>query len=283
MVRFRKILCPVDFYSVSLRAFDYALWLAAQYESGVHALHVVAPVITAYETVVAEGVPAKAVKESQRLLERLQKKATKAGIPIATEVRVGDIDDEILRVVETKKADLIVMGTHGRRAFQRWLLGSVMERMMRHSPVPLLAVGPSRTARNARPKIRRILVATDFSEGFSNALAYALSIADKCRAAITLLHVVPDLSNEVGPEFTGPMVTNARKKLEELVPSHLRASSDFRILVEVGTPHKVVRETIGSEEPGLVVMNIHGKGMIDRLILGSTAERVVRGASDPCS
>jgi nucleotide-binding universal stress UspA family protein len=51
----------------------------------------------------------------------------------------------------------------------------------------------------------------------------------------------------------------------------------------VGTPYQVIQETIESEKPGLVVMNIHGKGMIERVVLGSTAERVLRAASDKCA
>ena len=186
MVRFRKILCPVDFFKPSTHAFNYALKLAANYRAGVHALHVVAPVIPA-----AYGAPfsveeltADLEKESERLLKKLKAGAEKSGVSITTEVKLGDIDLEIRRSVDAQKADLVVMGTHGRRGFERLVMGSVTERMIRHCPVPLITVGPGRKD-TAPPDIRRILVTTDFSEGTRDAMAYALSIAQECQAKIT--------------------------------------------------------------------------------------------------
>lgn len=285
MARFRRILCPVDFFPASLKAFDYALKLASHYKARVHVLHVVGPVTAgAYETPpYVVDLIADMGRESGRRLQRLEAKALKAKVRIGTEVRAGDIDVEILRVAEARQADLIVMGTHGRRGFKRWVLGSVVERIMRHSPVPLLTTGSTATAGSAPLKIRRILVTTDFSAGTPDALAYAFSIARECRARITLLHVVRDLSFELGPEFTTPLIRKARESLEKLAPSDVRAEYDVRIRVEVGTPYRVIQEIIESEKPGLVVMNTHGKAMIDRVFFGSTAERVVRAASDKCS
>ena len=283
MLRFRRILCPVDFFPASLKAVDYALKLASHYKAHVYLVHVVAPVITAaYEgPVVVEGLMESLQKDSDRQLQKLKAKAAKAKIPVGTEVRSGIIDEEILRSVEEKKADLIVMGTHGRRRFQRWLLGSVMERMMRHSPVPLLTTGSTTKALSAPPKIRRILVTTDFSAGTPDALAHAFSIARECGAKVTLLHVLPDLGYELGSEVTGgPIVAKRQENLDKLVPADLKAN--VRARIEVGVPYRIIHEVIEAEKPGLVVMNIHGKAMLDRALFGSTAERVLRSASDKC-
>ena len=290
MLRFRKLLCPVDFFPASLKAFDYALTLAAQYGARVHALHVVAPVITAAYTA-TDGLPFGATdltseleKESRRLLQALKEKAVKAKIPIETEVRVGGteggIDDEILRAVEADGADLVVMGTHGRRGFKRWILGSVIDQMMRRCPVPLLVTGSTTEVLSAPPEISRILVTTDFSAGTPDALALAFSIAREGEAKVTLLHVLPDLSLELGSELKKPMVASLQEKLDNLVPSDLKAK--VRAQLEVGEPYRVIQRFIEAEKPDLVVMNIHGKAMLDRLLLGSTAERVLRSASDKC-
>ena len=282
MLRFRKILCPVDFFPASLKAYDYALKLAAHYKARVHLLHVVAPVISAaYEgVVVVEDLMPQLQRDSERQLQKLKAKATKAKIGIGTEVRLGTIDEEILRAAVRERADLIVMATHGRRGFQRLLLGSVMERMMRHSPIPLLVTGSTKKTLSAPPKISRILVTTDFSAGTPDALAHAFSITRDCAAQVTLLHVLPDLSFELGSELTGPMVTKVQEKLDKLVPGDLKANVLTR--TEVGVPYRIIQRTIETEKPGLVVMNIHGKAMLDRALLGSTAERVLRSASDKC-
>src|SRR5689334_8413267 len=89
MIRFQKILCPVDFFPASLRAFEYGLRLAANYEAAVDALHVVAPILPA-----AYGSPINIAdltnemeKQAKRQLQDLKAKAQKNGIPVGTQVR----------------------------------------------------------------------------------------------------------------------------------------------------------------------------------------------------
>jgi nucleotide-binding universal stress UspA family protein len=182
MVRFEKILCPVDFFPASLRAFDYAVRLAANYRARVHALHVVPPLIpSAYGAPMSLGdLTLEMEQESRRMLSRLSLKGERQGVPVTTEVLVGDIDIEIHRSLESRQADLVVMGAHGRRGFERWVMGSVTERMLRRCPVPLIVVGHGSDRRPVPPKISRILVTTDFSDGTADALEYAFSIAQEC-------------------------------------------------------------------------------------------------------
>ncbi|HEX4999497.1 MAG TPA: universal stress protein [Terriglobia bacterium] len=284
MVEFEKILCPVDFFPASMHAFDYAVKLARNYDARIHALHVVAPVIPA-----AYGAPlnvgeltADLEKESKRVLARLKAKGEKAGVPIDTEVRIGDIDVEIHRAIDKRNASLVVMGSHGRRGFERWVMGSVTERMLRRCPVPLIVIGHGSERRSIPPKINRILVTTDFSDGTGDALSYAFSIAQECQARMTLLHVVEELSAEIGSELTQPLVASVRKKLEALIPEDVRDWCEVKTRVEVGDPHTVISEIVETQKPGLLVMNIHGKGMIERALLGRTAERVLRSVVDIC-
>ena len=162
----------MDFFPASLKAFACALALAAEYGARVQALHVVAPIITAAYTATDElpfgatDLTAELEMESRRLLQRLKEKAVNARVPIETEVRVGGIDggidDEILRAVETNVGNLVIMGTHGRRGFKRWILGSVIDQMMRRCPVPLLAICSIINDLSAPPEISRIFATTDF-------------------------------------------------------------------------------------------------------------------------
>jgi len=285
MVRFQRILCPVDFFPASLRAFDYALKLARTYGGRVDVLHVISRIIPAVpETLVrTSDMTAKLAKESKRELQKLEAKGSKAHVPVRTATTIGDIDLQILGAAKQKKSDLLVMGTHGRRRFERWVMGSVAERMLRYSPIPLLIVGSATRVLSGPPSIRRILVTTDFSEGTPDALAHAFSIAQECRAKITLLHVVPDLSSAIGLKVTRPMIAGVRRNLDELVPADARPRCDVSTRVEAGeAAYKVILKLIKTERPELVVMNTHGKGMVERVLVGSTAERVVRGASASC-
>jgi nucleotide-binding universal stress UspA family protein len=77
------------------------------------------------------------------------------------------------------------------------------------------------------------------------------------------------------------VIEGVRKKLERLVPESAKAWCETRTTVATGTPYQVILKTAKKEKVGLIVMNIHGKGMLDRILVGSTAERVVRGAECP--
>jgi nucleotide-binding universal stress UspA family protein len=285
MAPFENILCPVDFFPASLRAFEYALRLASNYGARIHALHVVVPPMpSAYGAPMDVGdLTTEMEKESKRMLVKLRAKSEKAGVPVETEVLIGDVDLEIHRSIESRKADLVVMGAHGRRGFERWVMGSVTERMLRRCPAPLIVIGGASKRRSTSPpRINRILVTTDFSAGTSEALAYAFSIAQECQARVTLLHVIGDLSAEVGFKRTQPMIAAIRKQLEALVPEGVRDWCEVTTRVDAGEPHQVITETVNAKKPGLLIMNIHGKGMIERALLGRTAERVLRSVINTC-
>jgi len=274
----------VDFFPGSLHAFDYALKLAKNYEAQVIALHVIEPIIpTVYEP--AFSVPDLTnilEKESKRLLKELGAKAAKVGVPLSTEVKLGDIATEIRTYVDKAKPDLVVVGTHGSKGFERWLLGSVTEKLMRHCPVPLLVIGGRKKAGTPPPEIGSVLVTTDFSDGTADALVYAFSIAEECHAKIDVLHVVDELALiEMASDTRESVIDGVRKNLDRIVPAKARALCETQTTVATGTAYQSILKTAKKDKVGLIVMNVHGKGMLDRLLVGSTAERVVRGAECP--
>ena len=173
MISINKILCPVDFFPASDAAVHYATSLAANYEAKVHLLHVVTPFVPmGYElppdmTDVLESMKDAAARQMGAVAARVGI----AGVPLETEIRVGDIYDEIKRALEAVKPDLVVMGTHGRRGVERWFMGSTTEKLLRHTPVPLLTIAAPGEKPVAAPQFRRILVTTDFSEGTPDALS----------------------------------------------------------------------------------------------------------------
>ena len=139
-----KILVPIDFSTCSEQALDYAVALAERLGGTVHLVSAIG--------IPALGVPElgvgitstmidKLVTENQAALDKLA--ATRNGSTKTIGqvlMRTGDARDVILATAEEVKADLIVMGTHGRRGISRALLGSVAETVVRTSPVPVLTV-----------------------------------------------------------------------------------------------------------------------------------------------
>jgi len=284
MIRFEKILCPVDFFPASLRAFEYALKLAENYGARIHALHVVAPIIpAAYGAAISiADITNEMEDQSRRQLEKLKASGRKKGVAVESDVHIGDIDVEIRHAITAKKADLVVMGTHGRRGFERWVMGSVTERLMRNCPVPLLAIAAAKRPTPAPPTIKRIVVTTDFSDGTADALNYAFSIAQECQSKIVLVHVLDDAAlAQVNAKRRVALFSEIRKKMDDLVPEDARVWCDVETIVESGTPYRVIQQILKAQKPGLLVMNVHGKNLVDRALIGSTAERVIRGADCP--
>jgi nucleotide-binding universal stress UspA family protein len=220
-------------------------------------------------------------EESARKLQQLSKKAQSAKVPAECIVRTGEIDQEIHRIVRSAKIDFVVMGTHGRRGIERWVLGSVAEQLLRSIRVPLLTIGRKGRTETTPLAIRRILVTTDFSEGTSDAIAYAFSIAQECQAHISLLHVLGNIGADTSEKYREILTKKIGDQLEKLIPPEARAWCDAKTRVETGLPFKVILKTVEKENIDLLVMNVHGKRGLDRSLLDSTAERVVRAASCP--
>jgi nucleotide-binding universal stress UspA family protein len=135
---YRNVLIPTDGSEAADRAVTRALELARTFDATVHALYVVEPLQTAeydagsvYETLRAEG---------ERATEAIAERAREADLRVETTVEVGVPHRTILEYTGEHGVDLIVMGTHGRTGLDRYLLGSVTEKVVRLSDVPVLTV-----------------------------------------------------------------------------------------------------------------------------------------------
>lgn len=284
MFRFRRILCPLDFFPGSMSAFQFALGLATKWKAAIHVLHAIPPVITsAYgATVGAAEFEADLQRDSRLRLRKLEAEAQAANVSITTEARVGSVDLQLRRAIKVKRPDLVIMGTHGRRGFERLVLGSVTERMLRHCPVPLLVIGPRGRRSVVSFGFRRILITTDFSEGTAVALANAIAIARENNAKVTLIHVVDDAIAAVSGEYREALLTGVEEKLKALVPKAGTNRRDIEFQVATGSPFRVIPRILKRGKYDLLVMNIHGKTLVERALIGSTAERVVRAVSGSC-
>jgi nucleotide-binding universal stress UspA family protein len=139
-MKITNILVPTDFSECSDRALEYAEELAARLDGKVHLLSVIGiPSYGVPELGVGLTAPMidNLIADNQHALDRL---AGEHKLVAQALVRVGDARDVILQTVGELGADLIVMGTHGRRGISRALLGSVAEMVVRTSPVPVLTV-----------------------------------------------------------------------------------------------------------------------------------------------
>src|SRR6266478_5982586 len=204
-LKIKLILCPIDFSEFSASAYQHALSVAEHYEAKLVAQHIVElwrhP---SFDFAASAGLyeeSLQALRESgKEQLQEFVKKHTHDEIQPELVVQVGVAADDILSFAQAQKADVIVMGTHGRRGFDRLVLGSVTDRVMRRAPCPVLAISKPPHDSMAADKqghhvhhLSRILFCTDFSENSEHALNYAISATAEYDAELTLLHVLEDV------------------------------------------------------------------------------------------
>ena len=197
----------------------------------------------------------------------------------------------ILEYLEDVTTDVVVLGTHGHSRIAQFLLGSVTEKVVRYSPVPVLTVGPSREGYRDNPQYQRILVPYDFSKYAKSAVEKGLRLARLYGAKMWIMHVV---EQETFPgnirSWKKQVATEVPGLLEELkstLSSELGLASikDVEIKVQVGhgdgKAHKGICSFIEETEIDLVVMGTYGLSGVEKVLLGSTTERVIRMASCP--
>jgi nucleotide-binding universal stress UspA family protein len=148
MLAFKKILAPVDLSEASPKIAPYILTMAAKFDAEIHLLfvarilqyftgfYVPSPSIAEFEKSLLDG--------AQRRLYEFRDEFFKDWQRTQSIVVLGDISEEILKYIETAGIDLLIMGTHGRKGFDRAVFGSIAERVVKASSVPVLVINPYR-------------------------------------------------------------------------------------------------------------------------------------------
>ncbi|HEY2585475.1 MAG TPA: universal stress protein [Tepidisphaeraceae bacterium] len=200
--------------------------------------------------------------------------------------REGDVHHQIVRVAREHRADLLVIGTHGRHALGRLLLGSTAVYVLRHLPCPVLVAGRG-LSDDATGMPGRVLVGVDDDGGPSLAAAeMAQRIAGRRHARMALVHAIPQ-STEFMPEYGIPVEDRLGPHVREtgevflasfLIPAP--GTSGVERSVREGDAARELLSAAADWNADLIVIGTHGRHGLGRLILGSTAERVACKA--PC-
>ncbi|MBI3610492.1 MAG: universal stress protein [Nitrospirae bacterium] len=149
----KTILVPTDFSDCSERAVRYAAMIARTFKARIVLVHVIQPYaysMTETFNVVEHYTALKTI--AGPMLDQARKKLLKQGVLVETDLPTGPAHHEIIEKARRAKADLIVMGTHGRTGVEHFLLGSVAEKVVRMSPCPVLTVPPEDRAKSAQKK-----------------------------------------------------------------------------------------------------------------------------------
>lgn len=222
-IALNNLLFATDFSAASDSAFQYAVSIAKRYCAQMYVVHVIdlEPFdLVAYES--SSSMLRQVHEEARQKIERMLTAQGLSSDQCHIIVGEGVVPDTLIETMRQHQVDLAVLGTHGRRAFKKLLLGSIAEEVFRIAPCPVLTVGPKTATSTSIIKLQHVLYPVEFAPDRSDAAKYAISLAEKYDAKLTIMNVaeaMPASSNK--PEdFPVP----ARSWIEE----HISKSSGLR-------------------------------------------------------
>lgn len=283
----KTIVVATDFSADAGAALDWAT--AAAHERGarivlVHAVAVAmpaAPEFVPLEEGYYEALRASAEHELARLAESVRGRGVAVDVELAVEPAVSSI----VAAAARHHADVIVAGTRGLTGLKRLVLGSNAARLVRSATCPVVTVHGDDAARFRA--VRTILVPTDLSDDALHAAeAAAQVLGDGPDRRIVLLHVYRfPMVLTSAPAFAltreiADFVRRTREELEGIAARFREQGIAVEVQIEEGLPSHSILEQAKKVDADMIAMGTHGRSGLDRLFLGSTAERVLPAA--PC-
>ncbi len=288
-----RIAFATDFSGCSACAKEHAFALAKALDATLDLVHVLETAPITYAGAEGAGLDLSAAYEAmraqaERSMERLAGEATAQGLRAASHIALGRPHETILDAAMASGCDYIVIGTHGRSGVAHLLFGSVCERLIRLSTIPVLAVRHAdgeRTHPGEHLPIRRVLCPCDFSPLSEAALPVAAGLARRLGASLTLMHVIdtraayPPIAPEVAPPSLAQLHEYAAQRLFALANG--LAGVEVSINCMTGMPHEEILSVMVENHVDLAIMATRGSGGLEHFLMGSTAEMVIRKAACP--
>ncbi len=293
---YSRILVPLDGSAVAEQVLPYVRVLAGGLKTPVALLRV-------FEIQGVEGrhrenggreaAQASAYQWSQSYLHDVARPLADDGFDVMTLVVEGEAANEITAEAEHDPSALIAMTTHGRSGIQRWLMGSVAEKVLRAVRNPLLLYRASDLPKGREvgsASIRTVIVTLDGSRTAEQVLPHVTFLAKALDLSVTLLRVTPtqqDFYRFAG--YIGGRFGDSAAKLEAAANAYLHEVGNTLRAEGVhatetvlrGDPARTIVDVARGTEGNLVALTSHGASGFERWLLGSVAERVVHHSGDP--
>jgi nucleotide-binding universal stress UspA family protein len=268
----RQILVAVDYSSASERALEIAAVLATQCGAAITVLHVIEEAVFPISDEARQAARSRLDETVAALRARM--------FDASSLLREGAAVAEICSSAAELDAGLVVIGSRGRRGLPRFVLGSVAERVVAMSPVPVLTVHPSDAVSilvGGMGRIRHIVAPTDFSEASQRGVDAAVTVALELDAALTIVHVRELPSYAYGLEgLIAEEEAKVRRALDEAL-AHVRVRLPRADgVARAGAPWKRILDVVEERRADLIVMRTHGRHGLQRMLIGSVAEKIVR-------
>lgn len=287
---FKKILVPLDGSELAERAVEPAITLAEQVNGEV--IFVSVPVLKHMFIAEPAGygvlLPEDSIRECQaemvNYLGGIQNRWEHPNLTICTEVTYGDEASVILDTAVQQHVDLIVMSTHGRSGFSRWVMGSITEKVLRDAPCPVLVI------RNNQP-LTNVLITLDGSDLAEQALQPGIEIAKRLGGQVTLMRV--EQTADIDPMWVWQLEMaekglgdRMREDIYHGLQNYLETQAQTCInqleqkvetVVAAGPAAQTILDFAEVHDVDLIVMATHGLTGLKRWVYGSVTEKVLRG------
>lgn len=281
MQAIKKILLATDFSESSANALEQAAMLAAQNDAQLQLLHVNVEAVQVYG-LGGLPLPTEISPELKKAAEKhLQKFSQHLELPVVAAVEWGFSASQVIHeYCQNHDIDLLVVGTHGRSGIRRFFLGSVAVEVVRSAVIPVLVVLPGQAPQ--KTDYAHLVTGVDFSKTSLAALDLAASIAATTSARLSAVHVISDaqLPPYYPLEFEEVDKEKVMRSLEKSA-AIITDTQNVDSVVLIGAPHEELVMYAKEHKADLLVVGASGLGKVDRWLVGSLTDRVMRSA--PCS
>lgn len=266
--RFERFVVASDGSEFSAAAVREAISMARKCGAELHVMSLVATGVE--HEGLGETILKQELEAAQEHLDQVKAQAAEAGITCETHLIHGqNVQQEIVDLAERTKADFIIMGRRGRRGLARMMLGHATAHVIGLARTNILVV-----PRAAHIEGRHIVVGTDGSRFADAAAVTATNLAQFCNAKVTVVSVT---TPSHGPERRAEAQTAV-----DLAVTHMKSKGvDAEGLVLEGQPAMTIVEVARERNADLIVTGSHGRGALERVLLGSTSERIL--SETPCA
>lgn len=290
----QHILVGLDGSPLAESILDYVSVLAKAIRADMTLLHVISFPSSLQSGASHRGLGSLLQQEETQAFAYLQRVAARfvdAGIKVQSRVAIGEAAAEIIRTAQQEHLDLIALATHGRSGLQRWVHGSVAERVLHTTCTPLLLIHPSEEPAPPLPPLTSIMVPLDGSPLAETVLPFAEALALQCHVRLVLLRVVEvvsltfvDPAGMVSVDYRA-LLDSFQNATDHYVDELAARVREKGMQVETATPMGFPAEKIVSHAHdhagSLVVMATHGRTGLANVVLGSIARRVVQHVNTP--
>ena len=313
----KKIMCAVDFSDFTDETLAYSIALGKGFHAKLFLAHIATDVNSSFvhsEIAIDRAtIQEEYISNAQEILGNMAKEIT---IENEIVIRNGDPADEICRLTLMEDIDLVITATHGKSGIKRFLIGSVTEKLMKALHCPLLVlrsqehdfIPPS----DYEMRLKKVLVGCDFSPDSKLAFDHGLSLAQEFQAELYLTHVIKptehielkssDYINIIPGDYvhwgTSDYFEMQKKETQEnqekikalrsrlerqlyfMIPEESKNWCNPHTILLAGEPYKELIKYAKEQDIDMIVLGIRGHTLLEKLLVGSTTDRVIR--QSPC-